>query len=474
MLGILKYMPMSIGIAVTLFKGRRRSRISSATIVSFFGIGVGVATLIGVLAVTGGFEDVLRDRILGVYPHMVVMARGEQFFNYKEVEKAIRRMPGVIGTNPSTYDEMMISSDYGSQGAIVKGVSLEGVDEVSGLRSLVQGPHTLSDIKYEEGKPMRIIIGCDLMQRIQVNFGDKVTLTTPIRGIEGRTIGPFGMAPMQESFIVTSCFSSGFYEYDSRLVIMDLLSAQKFLNRGPAVRWIEIRLSDMYATKLMKQEMLAMLEPFTIKDLATQSSRIAEFVRDFIPEARFSNIIELIRNAAKLEKAILYSDIADISFSKYRVFDWKEMNKNLFSALQMQKVVLALFFLIIVVVAAFNIVGTQMMAAKERIREVSILIALGASKSQLYLIFLIHGLILGGVGVLFGLGLGLLIVDILANLRFNLDPKIYMITELPAVIHLKEILVISVLCIFVVFMSCAFSSLRATKLNPIDGLRKVS
>jgi lipoprotein-releasing system permease protein len=476
--GLLKSLPFSLALGLSLFSGRRRSRVSAATLVSILGIGVGVATLTAVLAVTGGFEAAFRDKILGVYPHLVVLARGEPFTEYPEATQTLSRLPGVAGTNPSTYDEMMISADGGTAGVIVKGVDLDGVDRVSSLRSLTRGKD-LTPLRWREGEPMGVLLGCALMDRLKAKPGDRVSLTTPVRGLDGGGSGPFGMAPVQQAFVVRDCFESGFWEYDSRLVVLDLAAAQKFLGRGTVVRWIEMRLTDMFATEDMRREVLSTLQPFTLFEVV---QNIARLQRDLAhvtelalppPEAQ-TTVVDLFRAVHEGHQALEYSDLAAGPVQRYRLIDWKEMNRNLFGALRTQKVVLALFFLIIVLVAAFNIVGTQLIVARERVKEVSTLVALGASRRQLARVFVVHGFTLGFLGVAVGLGLGWLVVRGIASIDFALDPRVYLISELPATLSWTDALAIGGLSLAVVLVSCLLSSWRATRLNPVDGLRKIA
>lgn len=474
---LFKRLPLSWALGLTLFAGRGRSRVSVATVVSVLGIGVGVATLTAVLAVTGGFEEVFRERILGVYPHLVVLKRGERFSDYEEITRRLSSVPGILGANPSTYDEMMASSDSGSAGAIVKGVDLDGIDKVSNLSSLTKGK-SLEGLRYREGEPMEVVIGCQLQDRLRVSAGDEITLTTPIRGLEDRTAGPLGMAPMEESFVVRDCFDSGFYQYDSRLVVMDLESARRFLNRGPAVRWIEVRLEDLFDTERMRREVLSLLQPLTVVDLVSDSARLRRdaerMAEGILPPDREPRLGDLLRGVRKLQKALEYSDLGAGPPQLYRLIDWKQMNRNLFSALRMQKVVLALFFLIIVVVAAFNIVGTQLVVARERLKEISTLVALGAARRQLYRVFLAHGFVLGCAGVGVGIVLGYGIVRLIQGIDFALDPQVYHITKLPAIIHWEDLVSIAGLSVLVVLLSCLLSSLRAIRINPVDGLRKIA
>ena len=472
---LLRSLPFSWALGLSLFAGRGRSRVSTATVVSVLGIGVGVATLTAVLAVTGGFEEAFRDRILGVYPHMVVMQRGEQFNDWRDVADRLAKVPGVVGCNPSTYDEMMISSDAGSAGAIVKGVDLAGVDKVSSLTALTTRK-SLEGMAYQEGQPMGVILGCDLMRRLKVHAGDRVTLTTPIRGLGGSGPGPMGMAPMESAFVVRDCFESGFYEYDSRLVVLALASAQKFLDRGPAVRWIELRLADLFDTDAVRLAVTAELQPYAVADFAADSAKLEADVARLLPGAMRNaegSVLDVARAVGPVQRALEYARYGGGS-QRFRIIDWKEMNRNLFGALRTQKVVLALFFLIIVVVAAFNIVGTQLIVARERVREVSTLVALGAARRQLLRVFVVHGFTLGLAGVFAGIALGRGVVAIIDHMDMALDPKVYQITRLPAILHWGDALTIAGMSALVVLLSCLLSSWRATRLNPVDGLRKVA
>lgn len=475
--GLLRHLPFSWALGLSLFRGRGRLRVSAATVVSVLGIGLGVATLTAVLAVTGGFEEAFRDRILGVYPHVVVMSRGSTFTDYADVAARLAAVPGVVGANPSTYDEMMITSDEGSSGAIVKGVDLDGVDRVSSLRSLTRGG-TLEPLRHRPRRPMGVLLGCELMSKLGVQPGGRVSLTTPLRGVEGGGTGPFGMAPTQQAFVVVDCFESGFYEYDARLVILDLAAAQEFLGRGPEVRWIELRLDDLFDTEAIRPALLAALSPYTWKDFARDAvavrDRIDRVLADAFGDRGAQSVQDLEVAVLRARQELEYGDLGAGPPQRFRLIDWKEMNRNLFGALRMQKVVLALFFLIIVLVAAFNIVGTQLIVARERVKEVSTLVALGASRRKLMAVFVAHGFVLGLLGVVVGLGLGRLVVSGIRALDFGLDPKVYLITELPAVLHWGDALTIAGLSAVVVLLSCLLSSWRATRLNPVDGLRKVA
>jgi len=470
-------MPFSLAMGLSLFAGRRKSRISAATVVSVAGIAVGVATLTAVMAVTGGFEEVFRERILGVYPHMVVMSRGEVFAEYESVADRVADIPGVVGVAASTYDEMMVSSDVATSQALLKGVDLPRVSKVSGISALLRG-HDLGILKWDGTGPIPVAIGCELMSRLEVQPGSSISLTTPLQGYAADGGAKNTLAPRESRFIVRDCIDSGFYDYDSRLVLMDLEAAMHFLERGPVVRWVEVKLDDMFATERMKEEVLKNLSPYTIDevvhDIALVRQGVEKVVAREMPAGEPMTLESISRAVFRSRRAVMYSDVGWGPVQDYRIIDWKDMNKNLFSALRIQKVVIGLFFLIIVVVAAFNIVGTQLIVAKERLKDISTLVALGASRLQLWKVFVAHGFILGCLGVIAGVGLGRLVVWVINRIDFGLDAKVYMISELPARLNWGDVAVVAFGSAAVVLLSCVFSSLRAIRINPVDGLRKIS
>jgi lipoprotein-releasing system permease protein len=315
------------------------------------------------------------------------------------------------------------------------------------------------------------------MSKLEVVPGDTVGLTTPVRGLDTGGANPFAMIPREAQFVVKDCVDSGFYDYDSRLVVMELPAAIAFLDRGPVVRWVEIKLDDLFATDQMKTQILGVLQPYgvteVIDDIASISDGVEGIIAREMPADAAGNVSSMSNAILRAKRALMYSDVGYGPPEKYRVIDWKGMNRNLFSALRIQKVVLGLFFLIIVVVAAFNIVGTQLIVAKERLKEVSTLIALGASRIQLWKVFVAHGFALGCIGVILGVALGRGVVAVINSIDFSLDAKVYMINELPARLNWSDALVVAAGSAAVVLLSCVFSSLRATRVNPVDGLRKI-
>jgi len=408
---------------------------------------------------------------------MVVMSRGEVFPEYGEVADRVSKIPGVVGVSPSTYDEMMITSDTSTSQALLKGVDLARIESVSGLSSLLSG-HDLNVLKWDGSGPIPVALGCELMSRLEVARGGSIGLTTPLQGFSAGRSGAGTPAPRESRFLVVDCVDSGFYDYDSRLVVMDLAAAQHFLDRGDVVRWVEIKLDDLFATESMKEVVLGNLTPYTlvdaVDDVALVKEGVGRVVSREMPEGRAATFDSISRAVHRSRRSLMYSDVGWGPRQAYRVIDWKDMNRNLFSALRIQKVVLGLFFLIIVVVAAFNIVGTQLIVARERLKDISTLVALGASRMQLWKVFVAHGFILGCLGVLLGVGLGRIVVGIINSIDFNLDARVYMISQLPARLNWGDVAVIAFGSAAVVLVSCVFSSRRAIRINPVDGLRKIS
>jgi lipoprotein-releasing system permease protein len=287
-----------------------------------------------------------------------------------------------------------------------------------------------------------------------------------------------GMAPMEARFVYRGCIHTGFYEYDSRLVLMDLRTAQAFLNRGDAVRWLEIRVKDMFNTQMYARAIQGALHVFGTPDLVNAATDMKrEIYRDWTAmvekQGRPENLPDLVNMVGNIQRDLRFSGMGDVDYSPYRVLDWRDLNANLFQALKLQKSIMVLFFLVIVIVAAFNVVGTQMMILREKAREIAIMNTVGAGGRGVFKVFFWHGLILGGLGSALGLGLGAGIIWAIGKYEFALDPSVYMINTLPARMDLWDAAGIAGLTLVVLTATCTISAFKASKADPVQGLRRV-
>jgi lipoprotein-releasing system permease protein len=311
-----------------------------------------------------------------------------------------------------------------------------------------------------------LILGRTLAENLGVKAGDVVKIVSPTGSIGFGFGGQPG--PSDVSFQVVGIFYSGFNEYDSRLVYIHLREAQAMFQRGDTVTGVELRLRDLEAADVVAQDLRGLLAAYdTIEGL--QGVR-GGFLRTAAAWDRFPSRRWLPRRTAALA-TLPATLLADASHqAAYRVITWKELNKNLFTALWIQKVILTIVLAVVVGVAAFNIVSTLIMIVLEKKKEIAILKSMGAPTGDVRSIFLTVGTIIGVVGLTIGLGLGYAISAMLRAYAWPLDPKVYMIDHLPIDIRLFDY----VACAGIAFAICLIATLipswRAARMRPVDGL----
>jgi lipoprotein-releasing system permease protein len=258
-----------------------------------------------------------------------------------------------------------------------------------------------------------VVLGIEMMRIHGVRPGDSVTLVSPTE-----ISSPFGMVPLMERFTVQGIFDTGMYEYDTGLVLITLNAARSFFDLGDKVTGIAVKVEDIYRTH---------------------------------------------ETAASLQKALGYS---------YWVRDWREMNQNLFSALKLEKITMFVILVLIIIVAAFNIIGTLILVVMEKGKEIAILKAMGATRESIGRIFMLEGLIIGLGGTLLGLILGLVLSWTLANyIFFELPSSVYYVTTIPVKINLLDVAAICLAAVTVCFLATIYPARRASALNPVEILR---
>jgi len=404
--------PFPVFIAMRYLRSRKRqSGLSFQTAISIGGVAVGVMALIIVLSVMSGFHEDLQKKILGVNAHIVVLDySGTIDFSEGVVDK-IKGDREIISTSPFILGQVMVSSGKKGQGVYVRGIdpSLEA-DTTDIARHLKEG--TLADLVREDGLP-GIILGKELAERLGVFKNDVVTMLSP-----SGEIGPLGMLPKVKKFKLVGIFDVGMFEYDSNLVLVSLKAAQDFFGMGNAVTGIEVKISDIY--------------------------RAAE-VRE------------------RIQKVLGFP---------YLVKDWMQMNRNLFSALRLEKFAMFVILVLIILVASFNIVSTLIMNVIEKQREIAILKAMGATNKGIMSVFMIQGFLIGFIGTLIGLTGGYALSYILNTYQIiKLPPDIYYLSHLPVKVHISDFVAVSVSAIVISFLSTIYPAWQAAKLNPIEPLR---
>lgn len=400
-----------------LLAKRRQTFISLITIISVAGVAVGVTALIVVLAVMNGFQEDLRNRILGVTSHIVAGSFGGTTSDYRELIPRLEEVPGVVAATPFIYTQVMISSSRGVSGAIMRGIEPLSASRVIRIQeNMIRG--NLADLitpPEEEGKTTQpgVILGMELANNLGIRQGEWITVVSPT----GR-LTPMGQIPKSKLFQVVGILQSGMYEYDNTLAYVDLAVAQQFLAVGDTVTGIEVRLKDIY---------------------------------------RAPEVAEAIRNNLG---------------GGFWVRDWMQMNRSLFSALKLEKVVMFVILTLIVLVAAFNIVSSLIMLVMEKNRDIAILKAMGATTASIRKIFVMEGLMIGVTGTGLGLLGGFSLCALLKRYKFiELPRDIYHISTLPVKMETMDVLAIAVSAILISLVATLYPSRQAAKLDPSEALR---
>lgn len=431
-------MRFALLVALSHLRSRQReSGVSVITAIAIAGVVVGVTAMIMVLAVMEGFEVDLRDKILGSNAHMMVLNYNGNFGDYQKYADQLETVDGVVAASPFVYSEAMLRSSHAATGVILKGIDPDRTGRVTDVaKNLVMGPdgplgtpearlsvlsalHTpprgIHQKDDDTDKLPGIILGRDLADQLWVGVGDRIHVINPIGG---GSRGPMGMPiPDVKPFRVSGIFKSGMYEYDTKWTYVTIQDAQAFLKMDDVVTGLEARVDDI-------------------------------------------------------------DGVARISLDADRVFsypfhatNWQDHNRNLFAALKLEKVVMGIILSLITVVAGMNIVGTLILVVLTRTREISILRAMGASSSQIRLLFMFEGLIVGVVGTAIGTVLGVSGCFALRRYQFPLDTDVYFLDTLPVVIEPMNIVVVVLVAIAISFLCTLYPATVAARVDPVEGLR---
>ncbi|MBI1986933.1 MAG: ABC transporter permease [Nitrospinae bacterium] len=430
-------MSYELKIGVRYLKAKRKQAfISLITWISIGGVTVGVMALIIVLAVMSGFEEDLRDKILGTNSHIVVVdPTGAGMENYAQLIEKVRRVDHVASVAPFIYNQVMLTSETSVSGVVIRGIDPRTEGKVTNLvKNLKEGKIDLLDRSYSpdggvlptgEGQTLTpgkdkamigakgIILGKELAKNLGVFKGQEVTVISPLGSV---TV--VGMVPRMKRFRVVGIFDSGMFEYDSSLAFISLESAQRFFNMGAKVTGIEVKIDDIYR--------------------ADQVARAIQKVVGF----------------------------------PYWVRDWMQLNRNLFSALKLEKIAMFIILVLIVLVAAFNIISTLIMVVMEKNKDIAILKSMGASNRSIMKIFMMEGLVIGVAGTVIGSLGGWLACHLLDRYQFiKLPSDIYYLSTLPVKMEPLDIGVIALAAIGISFLATLYPSWNAARMNPVEALR---
>jgi len=421
-------LPYEIFVGLRYLRAKRRNRtISLNTFVSITGITLGVAALIGTVGIMTGFKEDIQAKILGTTAHIIVQDRMKDAMkDYMSLADKAATVPRVVAATPFILKQVMLTTPSSAQGVVLRGIDPNREAQVTELeKNLVTGrladlsrPITVNlppaDDPNGPPKPSdkpAIILGKELALRLGAFPGDIVSVVSPVGPISA-----LGMVPKIRAFAVAGIFHSGMYEYDSSLAYIDLAEAQKFFSMGETVTGIEIKVEDVF-----------------------HANEIAHAVEQ------------------------------SLGFT-YGARDWMQMNRNLFSALKLEKTMMFLLLVLITIVASFNIVSTLTMIVTEKQKEIAILKAMGATRTSIRRIFMLNGLIIGLSGTAIGIPLGYAFLWLIQTF-WTFDPTVYYISKIPVHVLASDVLLVAGSAILISFAATVYPSLQAAKLEPVAALR---
>jgi lipoprotein-releasing system permease protein len=395
---------------------RRRGFISVIGLIAIGGVFVGVAALVIVMSVMSGLQRDLRDKILTNTPHLLVQKYNSQpIEDYGVVLETLRSTRGVVGAAPFIYTEGIIGHGRGrNEGAVIRGVDPPLEREVSDTHlQIVSGSYDL--VQAPDEPYPKIVLGYLLADRLGAFPGDTLTVTTP----EVAAVSPLhGTVPKLQKFILAGTFKSGLFEYDSKFVYASLPAMQEYLQAGDIAYGVAARVSDIWGAR----------------DIG--------------------------------ERAIQRLDGA------YYATTWIELNQPLFSALKLEKRAMFIILVLIVLVAAFNIISTLTMIVMDKTKEIGILRSMGMQARAIRRVFVYQGALIGVVGTGFGLMAGLIAVWLLARYRFiSLPGDVYFIDTLPVSVEPTNISLIVGASLVICLLATLYPAIQAARMTPVDAIR---
>ncbi len=416
-------MHYSISIALKYLRTkRRRGFISRVTAIAIAGTLVGVATLIIVLSLMNGFENELRSRIVEFNTHVLVFARTPNAWaSIDSTAALVESLPDVVAVSPFVRGEALIYYDVvpgvrvKTKGAIVKGLDLARERAVSTVVDSMTPPITSFTVRgFDDGKDVPgIVLGKDLADELIVYLGEVLTLVTA--PAEFRT---GSLNPQTQEFRVIGTFKTGVYEFDSRFVYIDLKDAERLFEFESAIHGLGVRIKDIY-------------------------------------------------RADKVDARIL--DL--LNSPSYGANNWIQMNRNLFSYIKVEKILMFLLLTLIILIAAFNLVAMLTMVIMEKRNEIGILRSMGASSRGVMSVFMLQGTFIGAVGTAIGAAAGLIICGVLREVKIDLPPDVYFINTLPVLVSWADVMMVCAASLAICFLATLYPSWEACRMPPLDAIR---
>ncbi len=476
------------GLFYPFFVGLRYLRFKMITAISVVGVALGVAAMIVVLSVMSGFETDLKEKIVGVNAHAIVQKIGTDFTEYRTVLEKIKHVPGVVAASPFVYNEVMVSSAFNIAGVFIRGIDVDTSSEVTdmnqsieeGSLDLLRHPEKIDDylddlnkkdrlskgeedsekpsqndmptpqkdrashdeqhetlpaapaapkaasddevpvpeplvLSTERAKPVAgILIGKELRKILRVNLGDRINVVSPL----SEELGPTGPVPKARAFRVAGVFYTGMYEYDAKSVAITLKDAQNYFGMDDSITGIQLRFDNLDRAGKICNEIVSALDG-----------------------------------------------------SPYYTRTWYQMNRNLFSALKMEKIGMFILVVIVTLVSSFGIISTLIMLVWEKIKEIAILKSMGSTGDGVMKIFMFEGIAIGFVGTALGLIMGFGVCEWLMNYGIQLNSEVYYIEKLPVNLDPIEFILIAGIALHISFIATIYPANRASRLRPVEGLR---
>ncbi len=391
--------------------------ISFISLISMLGLALGVAALIVVLSVMNGFQKELRTRILGVASHVQVIGEEGTLENWQAVAARVQGHPRVLAAAPYVQQQAMLSLAGQVKGVLVRGILPGEEDKVADFARHMK----VGRLEALQPGEFGIILGSEIAYALRAYPGDKVTLIAP-QGM----VTPAAVLPRMKQFTVVGIFEVGMFEYDSGLALVHLADAQKVYQMDEAVSGVRLKLNDLFAAPTVVRELVATLPP------------------------------------------------------GLRLTDWTKSHANFFRAVQIEKNMMFLILLLIVAVAAFNIVSTLVMTVQDKRADIAILRTLGASPASVMAIFVIQGTLIGVIGLLLGVAGGVALalnvetvvpfIEHLFGIQF-LAKDVYYISDLPSDLHWSDVWIIATTSFLLTVVATLYPSWRAARVNPAEALR---
>ncbi|MBL8639276.1 MAG: lipoprotein-releasing ABC transporter permease subunit [Alphaproteobacteria bacterium] len=411
------YSPFELMIAMRYLRARKAEGfVSVIAAFSFIGIMIGVATLIIVMSVMNGFHIQLVDRIIGLNGHLNVYVSGGPLQNYWPLLTDIQKTQGVVSAAPVIEGQVLVTSKGQATGAMARGFTLDYFEHKPLLKS------SITEGSIADFHDNNVAVGVKMAERFGLKIGDMITLLSP----NGKS-SPFGTIPRTAQYRVAVIFDVGMYEYNAGYVFMPLDSAQNFFQMPPdTVSLIEVTSRD-----------------------ADQVDQLKE-------------------------------TLAPIIHGRAGLYDWRESNSSFFSAVEVERNVMFIILMLIILIAAFNIISSMIMMVNDKARGIAIMRTMGAMRHSILKIFILTGASVGIAGTAMGAILGIAFAVNIESIRRMIEKlsgtelfpgEVYFLSKLPAVVEWNEVILIITIAIILSIAATIYPARRAAKLDPVEALR---